>query len=120
MIKRNSTCILSVILLHLYCFDIFRFCELAVEHGMDIFRVFDSLNYVPNIIVGMEAVGKAGRSHFSFKGPKEGSGMTEILLNWTLNLNKQGEHGGLVVNTSDSGSKGRGFEPHSGQTVLCP
>ncbi|XP_074640161.1 pyruvate carboxylase, mitochondrial-like isoform X2 [Tubulanus polymorphus] len=39
---------------------VFRFCELAVQHGMDIFRVFDSLNYVPNIVVGMEAVGKAG------------------------------------------------------------
>ena len=32
----------------------------------------------------------------------------------------QGERGGLVVNASDSGSRGRGFEPHSGQTVLCP
>ena len=31
-----------------------------------------------------------------------------------------GERGGLVVNTSDSGSRGRGFMPHSGQTVLCP
>ena len=31
-----------------------------------------------------------------------------------------GELGGLVVNASDSGSRGRGFEPHSGQTVLCP
>ena len=31
-----------------------------------------------------------------------------------------GERGGLVVNASDSGSRGRGFEPHSGQTVLCP
>ena len=30
-----------------------------------------------------------------------------------------GERGGLVVNASDSGSRGRGFEPHSGQTVLC-
>ena len=29
------------------------------------------------------------------------------------------ERGGLV-NASDSGSRGRGFEPHSGQTVLCP
>ena len=32
----------------------------------------------------------------------------------------KGERGGLVVNASDSGSRGRGFEPHSGQTVLCP
>ena len=25
-----------------------------------------------------------------------------------------GERGGLVINASDSGSRGRGFEPHSG------
>ena len=25
-----------------------------------------------------------------------------------------------MVNASDSGFRGRGFEPHSGQTVLCP
>ena len=30
-----------------------------------------------------------------------------------------GERGGLVDNASDSGSRGRGFELHSGQTVLC-
>ena len=37
-------------------------------------------------------------------------------------LNFRGEGGGLVVNASDSGSRvgGGGFEPHSGQTVLCP
>jgi len=38
-----------------------RFCRLAVRSGMDVFRVFDSLNYVPNMIVGMEAVGEAGK-----------------------------------------------------------
>lgn len=27
---------------------------------MDIFRVFDSLNYLPNMLLGMEAVGAAG------------------------------------------------------------
>ena len=25
-----------------------------------------------------------------------------------------------MVNASDCGSRGRGFEPHSGQTALCP
>ena len=33
---------------------------------------------------------------------------------------ESGKRGGLVVNASDSGSRDRGFEPHSGQTVLCP
>ena len=37
-----------------------RFCELSVKSGMDVFRVFDSLNYMPNMLVGVEAVGKAG------------------------------------------------------------
>lgn len=39
---------------------VYKFCELAVECGMDIFRVFDSLNYLPNLILGMEAAGRAG------------------------------------------------------------
>ena len=37
-----------------------------------------------------------------------------------LHTSRRGERGGLVVNASDSGSRGRGFEPHSSQTVLCP
>lgn len=37
-----------------------KFCDLSVQAGMDIFRVFDSLNYLPNLILGMEAAGKAG------------------------------------------------------------
>uniref|UniRef100_A0A1I8F507 Pyruvate carboxyltransferase domain-containing protein n=1 Tax=Macrostomum lignano TaxID=282301 RepID=A0A1I8F507_9PLAT len=37
-----------------------RFCEEAVKTGMDIFRIFDCLNYVPNMLVGMDAVRKAG------------------------------------------------------------
>ncbi|KAG8034830.1 hypothetical protein G9C98_007906 [Cotesia typhae] len=39
---------------------VFKFCDLSVQCGMDIFRVFDSLNYLPNLILGMEAAGKAG------------------------------------------------------------
>ncbi|XP_038643281.1 pyruvate carboxylase, mitochondrial-like [Scyliorhinus canicula] len=39
---------------------VFRFCEVAKENGMDVFRVFDSLNYLPNLILGMEAAGCAG------------------------------------------------------------
>uniref|UniRef100_A0A9J7XZN9 pyruvate carboxylase n=1 Tax=Cyprinus carpio carpio TaxID=630221 RepID=A0A9J7XZN9_CYPCA len=39
---------------------VFKFCEVAKENGMDIFRVFDSLNYIPNMLLGMEAAGTAG------------------------------------------------------------
>lgn len=37
-----------------------RFCDVAVRSGMDVFRVFDSLNYLPNLQLGMDAVGQAG------------------------------------------------------------
>ncbi|CAH8429652.1 unnamed protein product [Heterobilharzia americana] len=39
---------------------VYKFCEVAVKSGLDIFRVFDSLNYLPNLIMGMDAVGVAG------------------------------------------------------------
>jgi pyruvate carboxylase len=41
-------------------FVMIRFCERAVKSGMDIFRIFDSLNYVPNMEIGMRAVRQAG------------------------------------------------------------
>ncbi|MDX1946260.1 MAG: pyruvate carboxylase [Pirellulaceae bacterium] len=37
-----------------------EFCKEATDAGMDIFRIFDSLNWVPNMRVAMEAVLKAG------------------------------------------------------------
>nr|XP_003230059.2 PREDICTED: pyruvate carboxylase, mitochondrial [Anolis carolinensis] len=40
--------------------SVFKFCQVAKENGMDIFRVFDSLNYLPNMLLGMEAAGQAG------------------------------------------------------------
>ena len=39
---------------------IFKFCELAHKNGMDIFRVFDALNYLPNLQMGIEAAGASG------------------------------------------------------------
>ncbi|KAJ3065399.1 pyruvate carboxylase [Podochytrium sp. JEL0797] len=39
---------------------VYEFCEAAVKHGMDIFRVFDSLNYNDNLKIGIDAVRKAG------------------------------------------------------------
>lgn len=39
---------------------IYAFCKQAYESGIDIFRVFDSLNYVENLELGIDAVVKAG------------------------------------------------------------
>ncbi|RGB33096.1 pyruvate carboxylase [Rhizophagus diaphanus] len=39
---------------------IYEFCQKAKDHGMDIFRIFDSLNYIDNMKLGIDAVKKAG------------------------------------------------------------
>lgn len=39
---------------------VFKFCQLAKDAGMDVFRVFDSLNYIENMKLGIDAVGQAG------------------------------------------------------------
>jgi len=37
-----------------------RFCKQAKDSGVDIFRVFDSLNYLDNLKLGVDAAGAAG------------------------------------------------------------
>ena len=39
---------------------VYEFCRLAKDTGMDVFRVFDSLNYLENMRLGIDAVGRAG------------------------------------------------------------
>lgn len=66
-----------------------RFCDLAVQSGMDVFRVFDSLNYLPNLIVGMEAAGKAGgivEAAISYTGDVSDPSRTKYDLKYYTNL----------------------------------
>ena len=66
-----------------------RFCEQAVQSGMDIFRVFDSLNYLPNLILGMEAAGKAGgvvEAAISYTGDVSDPKRRKYDLNYYTNL----------------------------------
>ena len=39
---------------------VYKFCEVAQKNGMDVFRVFDSLNYIDNMKLGIDAVGASG------------------------------------------------------------
>lgn len=39
---------------------VYDFCEKAVRYGIDVFRIFDSLNYMENMKLGIDAVRKAG------------------------------------------------------------
>ncbi|KAG2469466.1 pyruvate carboxylase a isoform X1 [Polypterus senegalus] len=68
---------------------VFKFCEVAKENGMDIFRVFDSLNYLPNMILGMEAAGQAGgvvEAAISYTGDVSDSTRTKYSLDYYVKL----------------------------------
>jgi len=39
---------------------VYKFCKQAQNSGVDIFRVFDSLNYIENLQLGVDAAGAAG------------------------------------------------------------
>lgn len=56
---------------------------------MDIFRVFDSLNYLPNLILGMDAAGKAGgvvEAAISYTGDVADIKRTKYDLKYYLNV----------------------------------
>uniref|UniRef100_A0A1W7R9W0 Pyruvate carboxylase n=1 Tax=Hadrurus spadix TaxID=141984 RepID=A0A1W7R9W0_9SCOR len=71
---------------------VFKFCQLATQCGMDIFRVFDSLNYLPNLILGMEAAGKAGgvvEAAISYTGDVSDPSRKKYDLNYYLKLSDE-------------------------------
>lgn len=39
---------------------VYKFCQESKNHGIDIFRVFDSLNYIENLKLGIDAAGASG------------------------------------------------------------
>lgn len=66
-----------------------KFCQMSVDNGMDIFRVFDSLNYLPNIQLGMDAVNKAGgivEAAISYTGDVSDPTRTKYNLEYYVNL----------------------------------
>lgn len=56
---------------------------------MDVFRVFDSLNYLPNLLLGMEAAGNAGavvEAAISYTGDVADPSRTKYSLQYYLDL----------------------------------
>lgn len=79
---------------------VYKFCELAVQSGMDIFRVFDSLNYLPNLMIGMDAAGKAGgivEAAISYSGDVSDPTRTKYNLKYYLDLADELVKGGTHV-----------------------
>ena len=69
-----------------------KFCDVAVRHGMDVFRVFDSLNYVDNLKLGIDAVGGAGgvvEAAISYTGDISDPTRTKFTLDYYLDLARQ-------------------------------
>jgi len=69
-----------------------KFCDVAVRHGMDVFRVFDSLNYVDNLKLGIDAVGSAGgvvEAAISYTGDISNPARTKYQLDYYLELARQ-------------------------------
>ncbi|GAA5925807.1 hypothetical protein JCM10213_008889 [Rhodosporidiobolus nylandii] len=79
---------------------IYEFSKKAVENGLDIFRVFDSLNYIENMRLGIDAAKKAGgvvEAVICYTGdvakPKKGSKYTlEYYLDFAQQLVDEGIH----------------------------
>lgn len=77
----------------------FEFCKLAKENGMDIFRVFDSINYIENMKLGIDCVGAAGgviEGTVCYTGdvsdPKRGQYDLEYYMNFVRELEALGIH----------------------------
>lgn len=71
---------------------VYEFCRVAKEKGMDVFRVFDSLNYMPNLVVGMEAARKAGgivEAAIAYTGDVSDPARTKYNLDYYLELSDE-------------------------------
>ncbi len=71
---------------------VYKFCDMAVKSGMDVFRVFDSLNYFPNLKLGMDAVNKAGgvvEGAISYTGDVSDPSRSKYDLKYYLDLTDQ-------------------------------
>lgn len=69
-----------------------KFCDLAVKHGMDVFRIFDSVNYVENMRLGIDAVGSAGgivEAAIGYTGDITDPSKTKYTLDYYLDLANQ-------------------------------
>jgi pyruvate carboxylase len=76
-----------------------EFCKHAKDTGMDVFRVFDSLNYLENMRLGIDAVGQAGgivEAAVCYTGdvsdPNRGMYDLEYYLQFARELNDLGIH----------------------------
>jgi len=78
---------------------VYQFCKLAKDTGMDVFRIFDSVNYIENMKLGIDAVGAAGgiiEAAVCYTGdvsdPNRGMYDLEYYMNYVRELERLGIH----------------------------
>lgn len=78
---------------------VYRFCKQAAASGIDVFRVFDSLNYLENLKLGIEAAGEAGgfvEAAICYTGditdPSKGKYTLDYYLEYARQLAQLGVH----------------------------
>lgn len=79
---------------------VYKFCQLAKDAGMDVFRVFDSLNYMDNLRLGIDAVGAAGgvvEASICYSGDLTDPSRSKYTLDYYLELARQLKEQGVHV-----------------------
>lgn len=78
---------------------VYKFCKEAQQSGIDVFRVFDSLNYIENLKLGVDAAGKSGgfvEGTMSYTGdvadPSKGKYNLEYYMKLAEDLVEMGVH----------------------------
>ncbi|KAF7728571.1 pyruvate carboxylase [Apophysomyces ossiformis] len=79
---------------------VYEFCDKAVKAGMDIFRIFDSLNYIENMKLGIDAVKKAGgvvEASICYTGDVSDPEKKKYDLNYYVNLTQELVNEGIHI-----------------------
>lgn len=71
---------------------VYKFCKQAHDSGMDVFRVFDSLNYLENLKLGIDAAGESGgviEAAVCYTGDVSDPALKKYDLEYYLNFARQ-------------------------------
>lgn len=77
-----------------------KFCKMATQHGMDVFRIFDSLNYLPNLQYGIDAVRNAdgvAEAAISYTGDVSDPTRKKYNLDYYLELVRKLKDSGMNI-----------------------
>src|SRR5690606_35909651 len=77
-----------------------EFVQQAAQNGIDVFRIFDSLNWIEGMTLAIEAVGDAGKgaeASICYTGDIDDPTRTKYDLNYYVNMAKELEQAGAHI-----------------------